>query len=35
MLGGGVINWFWRTQRVTATAASESEYVALAEIVMS
>ena len=35
MLGGGVISCVWRTPRVTATAASESEYVALAEIVMS
>ena len=33
MLGGGAITWFWRAQRITATATSESEYVALAEIV--
>ena len=33
MLSGGAITWFLRGQRVTATATSESEYVALAEIV--
>ncbi|CAM9520770.1 unnamed protein product, partial [Ascophyllum nodosum] len=33
MLGGGTISWFSRAQRVTASASSESEYVALAEIV--
>ena len=33
MLGGGAISWFSRAQRVTVTATSESEYVALAEIV--
>ena len=33
LLGGGVISWFSRAQRVTASASSESEYVALAEIV--
>ena len=33
MLGGGAINWFSRAQIITATATSESEYVALAEIV--
>ena len=33
MLGGGAISWFLRAQRLTATATSESEYVALAEIV--
>ena len=33
MLGGGAIRWFSRAQRITATATSESEYVALAEIV--
>ena len=33
MLGGGVISWFSRAQKITATATSESEYVALAEIV--
>ena len=32
-LGGGTISWFSRAQRVTtASASSESEYVALAEI---
>ena len=31
--GGGPISWFSRAQRVTASASSESEYVALAEIV--
>ena len=33
MLGGGAISWFSRAQRVTAAATSESEYVALAEVV--
>ena len=33
MLGGGAISRFSRAQRTTATATSESEYVALAEIV--
>ena len=33
MLGGGAISWFSRAQRVTASASSKSEYVALAEIV--
>ena len=33
MLRGGTISWFSRAQRVTASASSESEYVALAEIV--
>ena len=33
MLGGGAIRWFSRAQRVNATATSESEYVALVEIV--
>ena len=33
MLSGGAITWFLRGQRVTATATSKSEYVALAEIV--
>ena len=33
MLGGGAISRFSRAQRITATATSESEYVALAEIV--
>ena len=32
MLGGGTISWFSRAQRVAASASSESEYVALAEI---
>ena len=32
MLDEGVITWFWRARRITATATSESEYVALAEI---
>ena len=32
-LGRGAISWFSRAQRITATATSESEYVALAEIV--
>ena len=33
MLGGGAVSWFSRAQRITATATSESEYVALAEVV--
>ena len=33
LLGSGAISWFSRAQRVTASASSESEYVALAEIV--
>ena len=33
ILGGGAISWFSRVQRITATATSESEYVAPAEIV--
>ena len=33
MLGGGATSWFSRVQRITATATSESEYVALAEVV--
>ena len=33
MLRRGAINWFSRGQRITVTATSESEYVALAEIV--
>ena len=33
ILGGGTINRFSRTQRVTGSASSESEYVALPEIV--
>ncbi|CAN0295929.1 unnamed protein product, partial [Ascophyllum nodosum] len=33
MLGEGAISWLSRAQRVTATATSESENVALAEIV--
>ena len=32
MLDEGAITWFWRARRITATATSESEYVALAEI---
>ena len=35
MLGTGTISWFPRAQRVTALASSESEYVALAEIVVN
>ena len=31
--GGGAISWFSRIQKVTAAASSESEYVALAEVV--
>ena len=30
---GGAINWFSRVQKVTAAVSSESEYVALAEVV--
>lgn len=33
LLGEGAISWLSRMQRVTAPASSESEYVALAEIV--
>ena len=33
MLGGGTISWFLRVQKVTAAASSESENVALAEVV--
>ena len=33
MLQGGRISWFSRAQGLTASASSESEYVALAEIV--
>ena len=33
MLGRGGDSWFWRVQKVTAAASSESEYVALAEVV--
>ena len=33
MLGGGAMSWFSREQKVTAAASSESEYVALAEVV--
>ena len=34
MMAGGAISWFSRVQKVTAAAASsESEYVALAEMV--
>ena len=33
MLGEGAINWFSRVQKVTAAASSESEYVALIEVV--
>ncbi|CAM9187127.1 unnamed protein product, partial [Ascophyllum nodosum] len=33
MLGGGAISWFSRVQKVTAAASSESEYVALGEVV--
>ena len=34
MLGGGATSWFSRAQRITATATSEWEYVALVEIVI-
>ena len=33
MLGGGAISWFLRAQKVTTAASSESEYVALPEVV--
>ena len=33
MLGGGAISWFSRAQKVTVATSSESEYVALAEVV--
>ena len=33
MQGGRAISWFSRVQKVAATASSESEYVALAEVV--
>ena len=33
MLGDGAISWFSRVQKVTAAASSESEYVALSEMV--
>ena len=33
MLGGGAISWFSRVQKVTAAASSESEYVAMAEVI--
>ncbi|CAM9997978.1 unnamed protein product, partial [Ascophyllum nodosum] len=33
MLGCGAITWFSHAQRVAALASSESEYVALAEVV--
>ena len=33
MLGGGAVSWFSRVQEVIAAASSESEYVALAEVV--
>ena len=33
MLCRGAISWFSQAQRITATATSESEYVALVEIV--
>ena len=33
MLGGITISWFSRVQKVTTAASSESEYVALAEVV--
>ena len=31
MLVGGAISWFSRAQKLTASATSESEYIALAE----
>ena len=31
MLAGGAISWFSRAQKLTASATSESEYIALAE----
>ena len=33
MLGGNAISWFSRMQKVTAAASSESEYMALAEVI--
>ena len=33
MLGGGAISWFSRVQKVTAAASSESEFVALEEVI--
>ena len=33
VLGGGVVSWFSRVQRVTAAASSKTEHVALAEVV--
>ena len=33
MLVGGAISWLSRVQKVTTAASSESEYVALAEVV--
>ena len=33
MLGGGAISWFLRVKKVTTAASSESEYVALPEVV--
>ena len=33
LLGGAAISWYSRTQEITASGTSESEYVALAEIV--
>ena len=33
VLVGGAISWFSKMQKVTAAASSESEYVALAEVV--
>ena len=33
MLGRGAISWFSRLQKVTVAASSESEFVALAEVV--
>ena len=33
MLGGGTISWFSRMQQVTSAASSESEYVALTEVI--
>ena len=32
MLGGGANSWFSKVQKVTAAASSESEYVALADV---
>ncbi|CAN0050750.1 unnamed protein product, partial [Ascophyllum nodosum] len=31
--GGGVISWFSKVQKATAAASSESEYLALAQVV--